>query len=150
MGAESSFDARRQVRFRHVRARLSRTTGTITLLLLLGVVTACGTAPAPAVPAAVAPTAAAPAGSAAPAGTTTVVMRNFLFAPDTITVPAGATVTVVNQDGAIHTLTANDGSFDTGRIAGRATGTFTAPSKPGTYPYKCAVHPFMTGTLTVT
>ena len=70
--------------------------------------------------------------------------------PETLTVPAGAVVTVDNQDGANHTLTAADGSFDTGNIAGHATGTFTAPTKPGNYPYKCAIHPFMTGTVTVT
>ncbi len=49
-----------------------------------------------------------------------------------------------------HTVTATDGSFDTGNIPGNAHGMFTAPSKPGSYPYKCAIHPFMKATLTVT
>lgn len=79
-----------------------------------------------------------------------MVIKNYLFAPVTLSVPAGATVMVDNQDSSNHTVTAPDGSFDTGNIAGNATGRFTAPSKPGSYPYKCAIHPFMTGTLTVT
>lgn len=80
----------------------------------------------------------------------TIAIGNFLFMPETLTVPAGAVVTVTNADGANHTVTAIDGSFDTGNIPGHATGTFTAPTKPGNYPYKCAIHPFMTGTVTVT
>jgi plastocyanin len=77
------------------------------------------------------------------------MIQNFLFAPEGLTVAPGATVTVVNQDTANHTLTEKDHSFDTGNIPGNATGTFTAPTKAGTYPYICAIHPFMTGTLTV-
>lgn len=149
--------SRLSVRGRAIRTGVSRPSGAvaIALLVLLG---GCSNTPAPvsAAPVTTSPVTTAPA-SAAPvttapvtAGATTVVIQNFLFAPDTLTVPAGATVTVINQDGANHTITANDGSFDTGNIAGKATGTFTAPSKPGTYPYKCAIHPFMTGTLTVT
>lgn len=41
------------------------------------------------------------------------------------------------------------GAFDTGDIAAGATVHFTAPSKPGTFPYRCNIHQFMTGTLTV-
>lgn len=107
-------------------------------------------APGPASAAATAgPTPAGPATPAQPVAATTVVIANFLFAPADLTVAPGATVTVVNRDGANHTLTAKDHSFDTGNIPGNATGTFTAPTKPGTYPYVCAIHPFMTATLTV-
>ncbi len=80
----------------------------------------------------------------------TVVIRQFVFAPDRLTVPAGARLTVINEDGVIHTLTALDGSFDTGEIPARRTGSCTAPSRPGTYAYKDSVLPFMTGTLVVT
>jgi plastocyanin len=87
--------------------------------------------------------------SVATGGARTLMIQNFLFAPEGLTVAPGATVTVVNQDTANHTLTEKDHSFDTGNIPGNATGTFTAPTKAGTYPYICAIHPFMTGTLTV-
>lgn len=96
-------------------------------------------------------TSAPPSASAAtsPAAVATVTIQNFLFAPENLTVAPGAMVTVVNQDSANHTVTAKDHSFDTGNIAGNAGGTFTAPTKPGAYAYICAIHPFMTGTLTV-
>ncbi|MCF2533520.1 cupredoxin domain-containing protein [Yinghuangia soli] len=83
------------------------------------------------------------------ATTTTVTIKSFAFAPAAFTVAPGATVTVVNQDDAAHTLTANDKAFDTGTLAAGATGTFTAPTTPGTYPFLCTLHQFMTGTLTV-
>lgn len=65
---------------------------------------------------------------------------------------AGTKVTVVNQDSVAHTLTDKDTKkFDTGSISGSGgTGTFTAPSKPGKYPFGCTFHPEMSGTLTVT
>jgi len=154
---------------RGTRTGMSRPSGagTVAVVMVLALLTACSNTPLPAAPIA-APTtstaapATAPATSAAPATTgattgapstsaaTVVVIKSFRFMPDAPTVPAGATVMVDNQDGANHTVTANDGSFDTGNVPGNAKGMFTAPSKPGTYPYKCAIHPFMTGTLTVT
>jgi plastocyanin len=79
----------------------------------------------------------------------TVVIKNFAFGPATMVVPPGTKITVVNQDKAPHTITAANKSFDTGTIAGGKSGTFTAPSTPGTYPYVCTMHPSMTGTLTV-
>jgi plastocyanin len=66
-----------------------------------------------------------------------------------VTVSAGGQVTVSNRDGAPHTVTSDDGAFDSGQIAGGATGSFVAPSQPGTYSFHCEVHPEMSGTLTV-
>nr|WP_271417100.1 cupredoxin domain-containing protein [Streptomyces lienomycini] len=57
---------------------------------------------------------------------------------------------VANDDTTTHTLTAaEDNAFDTGDIAPGRSATFTAPSKPGDFPYDCTIHPFMKGTLTV-
>jgi plastocyanin len=66
-----------------------------------------------------------------------------------VTVKAGQLVQVPNSDSAPHTLSATDGSFDTGNIDGGQTGSFTAPTVPGTYEFFCRLHPSMTGTLTV-
>jgi len=47
-----------------------------------------------------------------------------------------------------HTVTANDGSFDSGTIQRNATFNFTF-SKAGTFAYHCSIHPTMTATVTV-
>jgi len=78
-----------------------------------------------------------------------VTIENFAFAPRTLTVAPGTMITVVNADAVSHTLTAVSGAFDTGDIAGGATAHFAAPTTPGTYPYRCDIHQFMTGTLVV-
>jgi len=64
-------------------------------------------------------------------------------------VAPGTDITVSNLDGAQHTLTADDGSFNTGGLEGNATTTITAPDAPGTYSFICNIHPQMTGSLTV-
>ena len=88
-----------------------------------------------------------PAGDAAAAEPATLAISNFRFAP--ATAEAGGRVTVVNRDGAPHTVTADDGAFDTGQVDGGASLTFTAPDRPGTYSFRCGIHPDMRGTLTV-
>ena len=65
-------------------------------------------------------------------------------------VKAGSTVTVKNDDSFAHTVTADNGEFNTNNIDGNKTVTFTAPSTPGTYKFHCNIHSFMHGTLTVT
>ncbi|HZW55738.1 MAG TPA: cupredoxin domain-containing protein [Nitrososphaerales archaeon] len=71
------------------------------------------------------------------------------YSPSTITVVIGVnnTVTWVNDDQAPHTVT-DTGVFDSGIVAagGSWTHTFTTP---GTYQYKCTIHPWMTGTIIV-
>ena len=88
-------------------------------------------------------TGAAPAGGAS--GTLTI--RDFAFSA--ASAAPGASVTVTNADGAPHTVTAPDGAFDTGTVDPGDTTAIRAPSAPGTYPFSCAIHPSMTGTLTV-
>ena len=61
---------------------------------------------------------------------------------------AGGTITVTNTDDTAHTLTADDGAFDTGDIGGAGTATFTVGG-PGRYRYHCDIHNYMTGTVTV-
>ena len=64
---------------------------------------------------------------------------------------AGSTVTVRNDSGVQHTVSADTtaGGFDIAIDAGK-TMTFTAPSKPGAYGFHCNIHTFMKATLTVT
>jgi plastocyanin len=78
-----------------------------------------------------------------------VTIKDFKFAPATLTVKSGAKVAVTNDDSAPHTATADDGhSFDTGTLDQGSTQTISV-TKPGSYAYHCSVHPFMKGTLVV-
>jgi len=82
--------------------------------------------------------------------TAAVSMTGIKFVPDALTVTVGTTVTWTNDDTVAHTVTADDGSFDSGMIAPGGTFSFTF-NTAGTYPYKCTVHlPDMIGTITVT
>jgi len=97
----------------------------------------------------VAANAATPAAAGAPtaAASAVITIADFGFSP--LTVTAGATVTVTNNDGAPHTVTAVGGEFATGLIDPGAAVAFVAPTQPGTYTYFCDVHPTMQGTLVV-
>jgi plastocyanin len=87
---------------------------------------------------------AAPTG--APAGAA-LEISGFQFGA--VTVGAGGQVTVNNRDGAPHTVTADDGAFDSGQVGGGGATTFSAPSAAGSYDFHCDIHPEMSGTLTV-
>jgi plastocyanin len=77
-----------------------------------------------------------------------ITIKNFTFSsPSTVT--PGASVMVTNQDNEAHTLTADTpGAFNIKIDPGKSA-TFTAPTKPGNYPYHCNFHSNMHGTLTV-
>jgi plastocyanin len=77
-----------------------------------------------------------------------VVMKGFAFSPASITIKAGESVTWTNQDGSTHTVTADNGEFDSGNVAAGATFSFTF-AKAGTYPYHCTIHSSMKGTVVV-
>ena len=89
-------------------------------------------------------------GEATSGGPGTVVMPigvgtnlQLNFAPSVITVIVGVngTVTFVNDDTAIHTVTALDHSFSSGDMSKGETFTHTFTS-PGTYDYVCIYHSF--------
>jgi plastocyanin len=90
--------------------------------------------------------AAAARGSGTGGAGVAVTIRDFKYAPNPIVVRAGATVTVTNDDATVHTLTADDGKFDTGALDGGASMTIHVPA-PGTYKYHCDVHSYMKGTI---
>lgn len=90
-----------------------------------------------------------PAPPKAAEGGTTVVLANIAYTPDPLTVRAGQAVTWRWEDnGLVHTVTADDGSFDSGR---RTHGDYShAFTTPGDHPYHCEVHARMKGTILVT
>lgn len=83
-----------------------------------------------------------------------VSIRDSEFQPQQITVKAGATVTWKNEGKMAHTVTADDGSFESPTLgAGKSfSQKFT---EAGTYRYYCAFHggkdgDGMSGTVVVT
>lgn len=77
-----------------------------------------------------------------------VEIADFAFSPDTLTVAAGSTVTWTNADGTTHTATADDGAFDSDRLAEGDSYEETF-DEPGTYAYHCDIHRGMEGTIVV-
>ena len=89
------------------------------------------------------------AASSSPVATTAVDLPpSYRFAPSSITVPAGATVTWTNPDNFSHNVSF-EGSEPLPMAPGQSV-THTFPS-PGTFPYACSLHPRdMTGSVLVT
>lgn len=87
------------------------------------------------------------AGPTAPADTS-VRMGGSRFEPVTLTIHAGDTVRWFNDDAIPHTVSATDGSWDSGNLApGQAYERRFDVA--GSYPYLCRYHPGMTGTIEV-
>jgi plastocyanin len=131
-------------------------------MLMTLVLAACGgggstTPPAASPPAASEPAASEPGSPAAAdacapstdAATVTVAMADFEFAPAEATAAVGDVVAWSNSDAAPHTATLDDGACATGNIPTGGSGALVF-NTAGTFPYHCAIHPQMTGTVTIT
>ena len=71
------------------------------------------------------------------------------FVPPEISVSSeGNIVSWTNDDSIEHTVTSDDGSFDSGPISPGDTFDNTFDS-PGEFGYHCSIHPFMTGVVIV-
>jgi plastocyanin len=93
--------------------------------------------------------AAAPVAVAASATVPTVVMaKDFMFAPLSLSVTVGSTVTWTNQDDEPHTVASDAGLFRSGAMDTHESFSFRF-DKPGTYHYACSIHPRMVGTIIV-
>jgi plastocyanin len=87
---------------------------------------------------------------ASPSGATDrgVTIPGKLFEPERIELLVGETVTWTNLDSVTHTVTADDGSFDSGDLGSDGTFSLTFDSA-GRTAYHCAIHRFMTGEVDV-
>ena len=81
-------------------------------------------------------------------GGNSIALANFAFAPSSLTVKVGTKVTWTNNDSATHTVTADQGAFDSKDLPPGQSYSFTF-TKAGTYAYHCAIHPSMTATVVV-
>jgi plastocyanin len=97
-----------------------------------------------------APPPSSPAASAADSAAPQAVVdvRQLAFAPNLVEIGAGGTVAWTNRDELPHTVTADDGAWDSGNIAPGATWRRTF-DRPGTYRFHCTPHPFMKGVIVV-
>jgi len=82
--------------------------------------------------------------------TITIIIFNFYFSRATVTVPAGSTIIFKNESPTLHTATRTSGpaTFDTGNIDPGKSKSIKL-TRPGTYQYDCAIHPYMKGTIIV-
>ena len=85
----------------------------------------------------------------------TVVIKDFAFRPDTVTIKAGTTVTWINQDDAPHKVASNPHPAHTD-LPGLVSGTLSKGdsysftfTETGTFGYHCHLHPSMLGTIIV-
>jgi plastocyanin len=79
----------------------------------------------------------------------TIYMKGMVFSNTSLSIKTGTTVTWMNDDNTTHTVTADDGSFDSGNLAAGSSFTHTFTST-GTFAYHCKIHSNMTGVIVVT
>ena len=85
---------------------------------------------------------------AAAASPATVEIDNFAFAPATLTVNAGTTVTWKNEDDSPHRIGDQYGTLKSAALDTDETFSHTFAT-PGEYPYICTMHPYMVGKIIV-
>jgi plastocyanin len=80
--------------------------------------------------------------------TVVVTIDGSAFSPEVAVVKVGGEVVWKNKDAAPHTITADDGSFDSGTLGqgGEYRKKFTSP---GTIKYSCDIHSYMSGRIEV-
>jgi plastocyanin len=83
-----------------------------------------------------------------PGGDVEVQVADFAFEPDALEVQPGTTVTWLQGGDVPHTVTADDGTFDSGTLPSGETFSHTF-DEPGTYGYVCELHPQMVAAVTV-
>jgi plastocyanin len=77
-----------------------------------------------------------------------ICLSGTQYVPSTLTVAVGDTVTWASIDTPDHTVTADDGSFDSGTLSNGDTFEHTF-DEAGDYAFHCTIHSSMTGTITV-
>jgi plastocyanin len=78
----------------------------------------------------------------------TIVIDGTAFAPEAVTVKRGDAVLWVNKDPFPHTVTAEDGAFDSKTIESGSSWEYIA-NTPGEFRYTCTFHSTMKAILKV-
>ena len=79
---------------------------------------------------------------------TRVTILDLVYEPAELDIPAGSTVTWVNEDVAAHDVASDDGSFASPTLQQGDTFSVTF-DQPGSWSYTCTIHPEMTGVVSV-
>jgi plastocyanin len=84
----------------------------------------------------------------AQAADTNIIIDQFTFTPQRVTVKAGATVAWINDDDIPHTVASSTKVFKSKALdtSDKFSFTFTTP---GVYEYFCSLHPHMKGAIVV-
>lgn len=85
---------------------------------------------------------------AADSNVVSIEMRQQSFVPEKVVVKPGSTVMWTNGDTIPHSVTADDGRFDSGPILPGQSFKWVANAN-GNVAYHCIYHPSMTATLTL-
>jgi plastocyanin len=89
------------------------------------------------------------ANGAGAATTNQIVIKDFHFSPETLTVKSGEKVTWINRDEEPHTVVSVEKQFKKSSALDTDQEFTITAGVPGTYTYFCSVHPKMTGTIVV-
>ena len=89
-----------------------------------------------------------PAATSPSSNASSVSIANFSFSPATLSVSVGTKVTWTNNDTVTHTVTADQGAFDSNNLSPGSSFSFTF-TKAGTYAYHCKIHATMMATIIV-
>jgi plastocyanin len=119
----------------------------VTALLMVAI--ACGgyqsSSPSPAPSPAPAP---GPASSSVGIPVGAQSLGNRAFVPDDLNITVGTTVTWTNTDSTSHTSTSDGAGWNSGIVSPGGQFSF-AFQTAGTFPYHCAIHPGMIGSVVV-
>jgi len=78
-----------------------------------------------------------------------IVIANLSFSPKMFTVPAGGTVTWINDDKVPHVISSADNHFQKSTLLQPGQSFSNTFATGGTYSYFCSIHPRMTGKIIV-
>jgi plastocyanin len=81
--------------------------------------------------------------------TNQIVIKDFHFDPQVLTVRSGEKITWVNRDEEPHTVVSVEKQFTKSSALDTDQEFTITAGAPGTYTYYCSVHPRMTGTIVV-
>ena len=78
-----------------------------------------------------------------------IVIKDFHFTPETLTVKPGEKITWINRDEEPHTVISVEKQFKKSAPLDTDDEFTVTAGAPGIYSYFCSVHPKMTGTIVV-